>query len=264
MRALVTGSHGTVGRALCDALVRAKWELVCWNRREVAIHDYAAMEGFVARVRPDAVFHLATASQPTDPDRADEERWRVDYEWTSELAWITRQLGIAFVYTSTVMVFRDELPGPYTIASVADAEQDYGRRKARAEARVLEQNPAAAVARLGWQIGRDFDGNQMLAWLARERSIRASVRWMPACSFLEDTAQGLLQLAGARAGLYQLDSNDRWSFFDIAHALRRRHGTDWTLEPTWERAYDQRMLDGRIAMARLHERLPELLEGRTL
>jgi dTDP-4-dehydrorhamnose reductase len=247
---------------LCERLVQSDWEVVRWDRHEVAIDDYAKMEGFVADVRPQALFHLATASQPTQSDRAHEECWYVDHEWTSELAWITRQLGVAFVFTSTVMVFRDDHAGPYTIASVADANEDYGKRKALAEARALAQNPASKIARLGWQIGRDFTGNQMLAWLARERSIRASVRWMPACSFVADTADALLQLASARAGLYQLDSNDRWSFFDIADALRRRHGTDWTIEPSWDRAYDQRMVDRRIAMPRLEQRLPELVQGR--
>lgn len=259
MRAIVTGSHGTVGTAICDVLARSSWELVRWDRREVAIDDYAAMETFVARVRPHALFHLAIASQPTKDDRADHERWRVEYEWTSELAWITRKLGVAFVYTSSVMVFRDDSPDPYTIATVPDAVQDCGRRKAQAEARVFEQNPGARIARLGWQIGHDFIGNQMTASLARERSARASVRWLPACSFVEDTALALLQLATARGGLYQLDSNDRWSYFDIADALRRRHAADWTIEATWDRPYDQRMLDARITMPHLHRRLPELL-----
>ena len=263
MRALVTGSRGTVGKALCRRLAHDAAEVVRWDRDEVAIDDYAGMEAFVAQVRPDVVFHLATASQPTDAARGTDEGWRVDYEWTSELAWITRQLGIAFLFTSTALVFRDDDPGPYTIASACSAEEGYGRRKAHAEARVLVQNPAAVVARLGWQIGDDFTGNQMLAWLARERSIRASVRWMPAAAFLDDTAAALVRLAEARAGVYQLDSNEGWSFCDIADALRRRHGTDWTIEPCWERAYDQRMLDGRVAMPRLVERLPELLAGRS-
>jgi dTDP-4-dehydrorhamnose reductase len=258
MRAIVTGSRGTVGTALCSALAHAGGQAVRWDRDEVPIDDYAQMRAFVERARPNALFHLATASRPTQPERAQEECWRVDYDWTSELAWIARELGVAFVYTSTVMVFRDDQPGPYTIASIPGAEHDYGGRKAKAEARVLAQNPAAAIARLGWQIGHDFVGNQMTAWLARARSVHASVRWIPACSFVEDTAEALLRLATARAGIYHLDSNDRWSLFDIASALRTRHGADWTIEPSWDRPYDQRLVDERLAQPLLHERLPEL------
>ena len=49
--------------------------------------------------------------------------------------------------------------------------------------------------------------------------INASRRWLPACSFLPDTAEALWSALSQPAGLYQVDSNARWSFFDIATAL---------------------------------------------
>ncbi|MCA9711541.1 MAG: sugar nucleotide-binding protein, partial [Myxococcales bacterium] len=161
MRALVTGSNGTVGSVLCHRLARAGWELVRWDRSEVPVDDYARMETFVRRERPDVLFHLAAASQPAQGDATAEESWEVNYEWTSELAWIARKLDIGLVFTSTVMVFTDARPGPYTIASRPNAEHGYGMEKRRAEERVFHQNPKARVARLGWQIGRDLEGNQM-------------------------------------------------------------------------------------------------------
>lgn len=261
MRALVTGSNGTVGSVLCHRLARAGWGLVRWDRGEIPIDDYAHMEAFVARERPDVLFHLGAASQPsqTGTEQAmTDDSWLVNYEWTSELAWITRQLGIGFVFTSTVMVFTDDRPGPYTIASRPNAEHGYGMEKRRAEERVFDQNPMAKVARLGWQIGDDMRGNQMVAWLADRGEVRASARWIPACSFLEDTAQALLDIAHARPGLYHVDSNEGWSFFDLACALRQHHQADWGLEPTWAWSYDQRLLDGRLGMPPLVERLPQL------
>ena len=258
MKALVTGSNGTVGTVLCHRLARAGWGLVRWDRSEVPVDDYERMEAFVRRERPDVLFHLAAASQPAQPEASAEESWRVNYEWTSELAWITRTLGVSFVFTSTVMVFTDAKPGPYTIASRPDAQHDYGMEKRRAEERVLDQNPQARVARLGWQIGHDLSGNQMAAWLAQRGNVRASARWIPACSFLEDTADALLWIAGARPGLYHVDSNEGWSFYDLACALQQRHEASWSIEPTWAWAYDQRLLEGRHTMPPLVERLPEL------
>lgn len=258
MKALVTGSNGTVGSVLCHRLARAGWGLVRWDRSEVPVDDYARMEAFVRRERPDVLFHLAAASQPAQRGSTAEESWRVNYEWTSELAWITREQNVGFVFTSTVMVFTDERPGPYTIASRPNAEHGYGMEKRRAEERVFDQNPQAKVARLGWQIGEDLEGNQMAAWLAQHGHVRASARWIPACSFLEDTAEALLDIAGSRPGLYHLDANEGWSFFDLACALRERHQADWSIEPTWAWAYDQRLVDGRRTLPSLAERLPQL------
>ena len=260
MRLLVTGASGTVGRSLASALEAEGGTLIAWDRSEVPIDDYAAMDAFVIAVAPDALVHLAVASQPGHEQLGPEQSWLANYEWTSELAWITRQRQIPFVFTSTVMVFSDDTPGPYTIASPPTAEHGYGMQKRRAEARVFEQNPNARVVRLGWQIGHELHGNHMGAWLEarRDEDIPAAIRWMPACSFVDDSAVELLACLRRPPGLYMLDANEGWSFYDIARALRARHRTGWRLKPSYAWAYDQRMLDPRCPMPTLAERLPEL------
>jgi dTDP-4-dehydrorhamnose reductase len=259
MRALITGSSGTVGTALRQCLSAQGWDVARWDRSKVPIDDYDAMEGFVREVAPDALFHLAVASQPTQIRPSADEAWRVDYEWTGELAWICRELDVTFVFTSTVMVFTEGRPGPYTIASRADAAHDYGLHKREAEKRVFHQNTDARVVRLGWQIGDDLRGNQMAAWLDQHRGVRASTRWIPACSHLADTADALRRIAVGRAGLYHVDANEGWSFYDLATALQKQHGADWNIVPTSDRAYDQRLLDPRIRLPPLAERIPELV-----
>ncbi|MGH1345653.1 MAG: sugar nucleotide-binding protein [Nannocystales bacterium] len=259
-RALITGSRGTIGGALRAHLEAQGWEVVGWDRSKIPNDDYARMKAFVGDTAPTALFHLATASQPTQTQLSAEEVWSVNYEWTSELAWITRELDIPFVFTSTVMVFTEAVAGPYTIAMRPDAAHDYGRTKKEAEARVFAQNPCARVARLGWQIGEALTGNQMAAWLQARGGVEASTRWIPACSMLADTAAMLRQIAESRPGLYHVDGNEGWSFYDLAMALRQRHGADWTIVPTFGRAYDQRLLDPRLELPSLRSRLPQLVE----
>lgn len=247
-----------MGSAVADALQRRGGELVRWDRHAIPTDDYAAMEAFVRKVDPDVLLHLAAASQPQQRYSPEEESWRVNYEWTSELAWLTRELDIPFVFTSTVMVFTEAKPGPYTIACRPDAAHDYGRVKRLAEARAFHQNPRTRVVRLGWQIGNDLTGNQMAAWFSERKSVDASTRWLPACAFVDDTADALLDIAEHRGGIYHLDANEGWSFYDLGCALRERHNADWRITPTPDRAYDQRLLDGRIRLPRLADRLPQL------
>ena len=258
-RALITGSRGTIGQALRRHLEAKGWTVTGWNRNAVSIHDYAAMEAYVSTLEPDALFHLAVASQPTQVPMPAADAWAVNYEWTSELAWIARQLEIPFVFTSTVMVFTEAVPGPYSIAVRPDAAHDYGRDKKETERRIFEQNPHARVARLGWQIGNDLSGNQMAAWLQKRGQVEASTRWIPACSMLDDTAAALADLPSRRGGLYHVDANEGWSFYDLAMALRTRHDADWSITPSFGRAYDQRLLDPRVELPPLAKRLPQLL-----
>ncbi|MEQ8675185.1 MAG: sugar nucleotide-binding protein [Aggregatilineales bacterium] len=259
MKALITGASGAVGTGLLKVLKGAGIKTAVWNRKKVPIDDYWAMEAFIKKTKPDVLFHLATASQPTGRDN---ESWLVNYEWTSELAWITRQLGIRFVFTSSVMVFSDDAPGPFTLESVPDAREGYGYEKYQAEQRALYQNPDAIIARLGWQIGDSAGSNNMVDNLTRQMDeqgvIHASRKWLPACSFINDTATALMALSELEGGVYLVNANTSWTFYDIVSALNVLHGNHWHVEPNDDFVYDQRMIDTRVPIPPLDHRLPAL------
>ena len=223
------------------------------------IDRYRPMEDFVRRERPDVLFHLAIASRSTGVAN---ESWLVNYEWTSELAWIARQLGVRFVFTSSVMVFSDNAKGPFTVNSVPDASQGYGNEKRMAEQRVFQQNPEAIVARLGWQIGEKAGSNNMIDFFEKKATagedIAASRKWYPACSFVGDTASALAWLGSAKPGLYLIDSNTRWNFHEIASALNEKHGRRWKIVANDSFVFDQRMIDPRVPIPSLQRTLPTL------
>lgn len=257
MKAIITGGRGTVGSALASFLRARGDEVVLWDRSVVPIDRYQPMEDFVRCEKPDVLFHLAIASKGTGKPN---ESWLVHYEWTSELAWICRQLGVRFLFTSSVMVFSDNAKGPFTLDSAPDAPDGYGYEKRMAEQRVFHQNPGSIVARLGWQIGDAPGSNNMIdnfeKRMRSEGAIHASRRWLPACSFIQDTAAALASLNAP--GLYMLDGNRKWNFFEIAGALNELHGRRWKVVPNDDFVFDQRMLDPREPAASLKERLPAL------
>ncbi len=106
--ALITGASGTVGTALSAFLTKRRIAVTAWDREAAAIDDPAAMETFIKAAQPDIIYHLATDSTPTGIEN---EGWRVNVEWTESLAEITQQIGIKFVFTSSVMVFTDDARG---------------------------------------------------------------------------------------------------------------------------------------------------------
>ncbi len=254
MTALITGASGTVGQALAGHLRTCGHGVTAWDRAAAPPDDYGAMERYVRAVAPDVLFHLAIASTPTG--RADEGEL-VNVGWPSELAWLTRELGVRFVFTSTVMVFSDDARGPFSVAAAPDAAEGYGAQKRRAEERVWTQNPEARIVRLGWQIGDG--GNEMTTWADAQQAahgrVEASTRWLPACAFVGDTAAALARAADRRPGVYHADSNDGWTFFDIVSALAARTGRAWDVAPTHAFAFDQRMHDARLGMPTLSDRL---------
>ncbi|XHC24745.1 sugar nucleotide-binding protein [Phycisphaerales bacterium ac7] len=262
MRTLITGSRGTVGSALAKALLARGDEVIGWDRAVAPPHDPGACDAYLREVQPEAVVHLAVASSGTGVEN---EGRVVSVDWSERLARYCAHAGTAFVFTSTVMVFTDDAKGPFTIESEPDATEGYGGEKAEAERRVLEANPNAVVARLGWQIGEQPGSNNMIDFLTnamkKDGVVKASRKWKPATSFLSDTAEALAWLrdeagAGRFRGVAMVDGNRAGhSFYDIVRALSAKHGGAFAVEANDSFVCDQRMLDERVPVGQVGERL---------
>jgi dTDP-4-dehydrorhamnose reductase len=259
MHIVITGASGTVGSVLTNLLKAMGHRVTPWRRQEISINNYGKMEHYLRAIEPDALIHLATASSPTGLEN---ESWLVNYDWTSELAWLSHMLGFKFIFTSTVNVFSDDADGPFGIDSEPDAQTGYGNEKRQAESRVFYQNSEATVVRLGWQIGDAPGSNQMVDWILRQISeqgqIEASTKWLPACSFLDDTVVALTTLLERDGGLYMLDSNRGWNFCEIVTALSARFNQEWEIRPVENFVFDQRMIDKNIQLPPLSMRLKAL------
>jgi dTDP-4-dehydrorhamnose reductase len=260
MSVVITGANGTVGSALKQHLDGKGIEAISWDRKLIPIDNYQVMEDFLRHTKPSILFHLAIASNSNNHD----EEWLVNYEWTSELAWITKILNIRFIYASTARVFSKRAKGPFTTQSATDAGIDelYGHIKRMSEERVLQQNPDSIIIRLGWQIGKQAGSNNMIDYFERHMrqygQIKASKRWLPACSFLSDTVKLKQEISEMHPGIYMIDSNKKWSFYEIACALNKLHGGKWTVVPTDDFIYDQRLIDDAVNAPPLSDRLQTL------
>lgn len=232
-RLLVTGLNGTLAPHLAAQAKRRGMDVLPWPRQTVSPDDATAGELFLSRVRPDAIAHLGMGSEA----------------WAAQLAGYAARHALPFVFTSSAMVFSHEPPGPHRREDTPLTSDGYGLYKQRCEAAIVAANPAAAIARIGWQIDADARGNNMLAaldhWQAQQGEVAASRAWIPACSFMDDTAEALLQLLLTRAsGLFHLDSNasEAWRFDELVTALALRFDRSWQIRVHEEYHHDQRLL----------------------
>lgn len=252
MRAIVTGARGTVGRVLFERLHAAGHWVIGWDRDAISPADPDQVRDFVRDVQPQVIFHLAIASQPSGMEN---EGQVINELWPRLLAELAADDGFRIIVTSTAMVFTNDAKGPFTLASEPDANEGYGLAKLNTERIVRAANPDAVIARLGWQIGAEPGGNNMLSAFEEQQQqngfVAASTRWLPACSFITATCDALLRLVDAKPDLYMIDSNEKWNYFEIANALSRLHGNRWKIEPNEDFVYDQRMMDQRADMPSL-------------
>lgn len=242
MKILVTGLNGTLAPVVADHLTQQGHSIISWDRQHIDPDNNDAAISYLNQQQPDAIYHLAMGS----------------VEWTRMLANYAADQQIPFIFTSTAMVF-DQLPnGPHHVEDDCTAKDEYGRYKIECEQAIQAVNPSAIMVRIGWQIHPEGGGNNMLQALRdlmrNHGVIKASVKWLPATSFMRDTAQLLYQLhQAAQPGLYQADSNRNtaWNFYQLVQALRDKYNEDWLIEATDDYVHDQRLIDPRIHIADL-------------
>lgn len=246
MRILLTGMGGTVAPRLAAHAEHAGHEVRGWDRARVSPDDRDACWRHLDEVQPDAIAHLAFGAEA----------------WAGQLAAAAAQRQVPMVLTSTSMVFAQRPDGPYQPDSPRTAATDYGRYKVRCEDAVRAANPEAMIARLAYQMDPDGAGNNLVAHVDavahRGEPVTASVRWIPAVAFLDDTAAALLSLLVDPApGVHHLDGNAEtaWTHHRIVMALRTLLALDWQVIATEEPAHDQR-LAGSTRIAGIATRLP--------
>ncbi len=259
MKALITGSNGTIGNKLKRFLQFSGVEVYTWDRKKTSIFDYHSMEEYIENLKPDIVYHLAIASTST---QVENETWRVNYEWPSELAWICRIHQIKFIFTSSYEVFSDYNNGPFNSFSKPDAFEGFGFEKRMAEERVFYQNPSAIIIRLPLQISRDIKDTGLLKLAYDEMKangvVKASTNFFPAVSFIDDTVNEIYRISlEYEKGLFMIDSNDGINYYDLLMKVKNIYQKDWVVEKTIDFIYNQTMIDERIKIPKLSEKLEE-------
>lgn len=250
MRVLVTGLQGTLAPRLAEALRAAGHEPQGWDRRVLDPEDGEAGRRWLDAQQFDAIAHLGMGSAA----------------WAGRLAAHAAQRRLPMLFTSSAMVFHHEPDGPHAATDARTAQDEYGRYKIACEDAVLAAHPAASVVRIGWQIDPSQPGNNMLMalddWQRREGRVAASAAWIPACSFMSDTAAALLALLeDPQPGPLHLDSNadEAFCFADIVRALQQRFArADWQVQVHQDYRHDQRLQGGAQRLPGLLQRLPAL------
>lgn len=246
MRVIITGMKGTVAPALAARLRADGDEVIAWDRAADPPTDEAATRAFIERHAPAWVCHVATG----------------DPTWAEWIARVCGERGIGLLWTGSVSVFGDRHRAPLGVELEPDATDDYGRYKIDCERRVMNANPRAIVARLGWQIGDAAGSNNMVDYLtklAKENGGRVEVSrgWVPSTAMLGDSAEAMRNLMRRGVpGIYHLEGNSAGlSMYEIATRLKRKLGAEWDVVGTDAPVRDNRMVDERVVMGQVADRL---------
>lgn len=223
---LITGISGFLGRHL-TTFPQQEWRITGMYGRQplewpgvatlaADLTDSASLDALLTTCRPDAVLHLATASNPNFCEENPELTHQINVAATLQLARYCADRGLPFLFTSTDLVFDGE-HAPYATTDAPSPISVYGRQKAEAEAGVLALHPGACVARLPLMYGQG--ANFLPAWVEKGRrgeTIPAFTDEYRSPALAADVARGLwLLLEKEVNGIWHLGGPERVSRYEF-------------------------------------------------
>ncbi len=143
MTLVITGAHGTLGRALATLLPDALRP----TRRELDVTDEGSIRAYLSADPPTVVIHAAALTDVVRCEQDRDQAHRVNVEGTAAVLRLARDVSADcyFLYVSTAGVFRGDT-GNYSEDSPPDPVNYYGRTKLLGEEQVL-RHPGTCVVR---------------------------------------------------------------------------------------------------------------------
>lgn len=212
MKYLITGMHGTVAPAVANVVKNRGDEVVSYDRTSHDVNSSSEVESYLSLIKPDIIIHSAHGSA----------------DWARRLAHYAEVNGAKFAYISTVDVYGEHNPGPYTVVTEPRPETQYANYKLDVERALAFTSQSVYIMRLGWQIGSKASGNNMLDFLDKlnreNGSVDADDTWYPSCAYLQDCAEAIVNtITNHRPDLYLFNANMNKNFYTIVCKLAALH-----------------------------------------
>lgn len=163
-------------------------------------------------INPDAVFHLAAASNIALCEAKPEETRPLNVDATAHLAEMCAERRCKLLFTSSSQVYDGEYP-PFDEAPTPSPKNAYGRQKLAAEQAIQSISPAATIVRVAVMYGQagpsvsNFLQQWLNAW-QRGESVTA----------FDDEVRSFLSGKSAAAGLWHLLDKDAEGIFNLGGA----------------------------------------------
>jgi dTDP-4-dehydrorhamnose reductase len=234
-RLIITGASGLLGHALCRA-ARSSWSVVGVYRRhpprlsglhtvQADLRNRQTCHDLIATIRPRAVIHAAANADVVECEKKPRASDIMNRQVPIHLAELCHQAGIAYLFTSTDLVF-DGGRAPYDESATTSPICVYGEHKARAEAGVLNQCSDALVCRLPLMFGAGpFAGHhfsvRMLGAIRRAETLHLFEDEYRTPVDIDSAAHGIVTLLGRVKGVYHLGGHARVSRYELGLAMAR-------------------------------------------
>lgn len=246
---MVTGGSGFLGWNVCRAAA-ATWNVRALVHRHrltipgatidrVDLLEYNELKSAMKALRPDAVVHLAAASQPNWCQEHPSESRAINVTAAMDLAGLCADSGADLAFISTDLVF-DGKNSPYREEDSVSPVSLYAEQKVEAERAIADRCPNAAILRMPLMFGDP--GPVATSFI--QPFLRVMRSGEPLRLFTDETrtpvggataADGILRSLGVVRGLLHLGGRERVSRYEFGRLLADVLEIPARLEPCLQR-----------------------------
>lgn len=159
---LITGASGFLGWNLCS-IASSQYKVIPVSNRnfyeqpatkahKCDITDYQQLKALMSGEKPDAVIHLAAASNPNYCQIHPDETFKINVTASSNIAGLCADLNAFCVFTSSDLVFNGKNP-PYKEDDETNPVNTYGQQKLTAEQQMRCRYENATICRMPLMYG---------------------------------------------------------------------------------------------------------------
>ena len=235
-KAIITGSSGMLGRALCDVLSRyyQVFGMDLENRNKLKnfrvcdITKFEQIKKSILTILPDIIIHTAAY---TDVDGCEKNKGKaeaVNTQGAINIAKVSKDIGAAIFFISTDYVFDGKKKKPYLESDISSPLSIYGKSKLAAEEFIRHNLSEYFIIRTSWLYGAG--GKNFVDTIineSRKESILKVVNdQFGAPTFVADLARAIENLIKKThknhekySGIYHITNSGRCSWYEFAREI---------------------------------------------
>jgi dTDP-4-dehydrorhamnose reductase len=230
MRIALTGSRGTLGRALTRRIEAEGHDLMALNRPAHDITDLPVIRAAILDFKPDVVIHSAAYTNVDGAESQPELAFAVNAVGTRNVALACVEARSSLVYISTNMVFFDETRRtPYLEFETPCPRGVYACSKRAGELYVQHLMSQFYIVRVSWLYGKEGDSfvHKIVRAADATGALSVVADEVATPTYAEDLAAALLRLVNTGLfGWYHLVNEGECSRYEYARLIMRLTGRE--------------------------------------
>jgi len=230
MKILVLGSKGMLGSDLIRELNKTSNETIDWDIGDVDITKEQDMDK-ISKVKPEILINCAAYTNVDGAEKEKEKCYSVNVKGIKNLVSVCKKEGIILIQISTDYIFNGDKEG-YNEDDQKNPINYYGKTKSDGEDLIIQSLEKYYIVRTSWLFGKNGRNfvDTIIKLCNEKDEIKVIDDQIGSPTYTKDLSKAIINLMGAKYGIYHLTNSDKCSWFEFAKEIAKLKNLDCNIK----------------------------------